>query len=171
MVLLTLSEGGCIMVSIADVTGILRPWLGAQLLANNPGLQESVKARLGASAADEKALRACAQAIDSLLFYAVRDTTKGQMQVRLDDGSRVRVRVGDFPVIADELMYLMFGSLPRDERGYRLLREYSFHNDSLSALRALYEMYAPCQSPEELAAIRRIIRDCHPAFRWRMCLH
>ena len=158
------------MVSIADVTGILRPWLGAQFLARNPGLPQSVSEKLGRPLTDEKMVRACTQSLDSLLFYTVRDSTKGQMLVLLDDGTRVRVRVADFPVLADELMYLAFRGLPRDARNYIMLKEYSFHHDSLSALRALYELYAEFQSPEELAAIRRIIRDCHPAFRWRIWL-
>lgn len=158
------------MVSIADVTGILRPWLGAQLLARNPDLPLKLSEKLGSPLADEKAVRACTQSLDSLLFYLVRDSTNGQMHVLLDDGTRVRVRVADFSVLADELMYLAFRGLPRDARNYIMLKEYSFRHDSLSALRALHELYAEYQSPEELAAIRRIVRNCHAAFRWRAWL-
>ena len=69
--------------------------------------------------------------------------------------------------MADELLYLVMAALPRDERSFSLLKEYSLRSGSLAALKALYLHYADFQSDEEYRTVRRVITTCHPSFRWR----
>jgi hypothetical protein len=107
------------------------------------------------------------QDVDSMLFMAVRNATSGRMVLRMDTDDLIRVRVSDFSVMADELMYLLLEDLPRDQRTLDAIRAYSLRTSSLSSLRALYLLFQDVQTPDELATIRRIIKTCHLPFRWR----
>ena len=89
------------------------------------------------------------------------------MLVPLPEGGMVRVKVDDFSVMADDLMYLAFSAFPVDQRHFQVLKEYSMRASSLSALRALYTRYAAMQSPEELSAIATVAVKCYPPFRLR----
>lgn len=101
------------------------------------------------------------------MFMAVREDTKGRMILLLDSGQYMRIRVEDFAVLADELLYLLLRSLPKNDENFRLIRDYSMRQGSLSALRALYADYLPFQTEEELRVLKRLITTCHPPFRWR----
>jgi len=79
----------------------------------------------------------------------------------------VRLRMDDFSLMADELLYLLFEALPKNASNQALIRSYSMHAPSLSALRALYLLYRDLQSPEETAVLRRLVVGSHPPFRWQ----
>ena len=70
-------------------------------------------------------------------------------------------------MMADELLYVLMEHLPVTKSNYRIISEYSMHPGSLSALRALYARYEAFQSEEEYRTVIRIIKTCHPPFRWR----
>ena len=154
------------MIAVAQVTIALRPWLGARLSRALEPMMDEIAGLLNAYSSrqlpDELSAR-----LDSLLFCAVRDATRGSMLAQLEDESWVRIRVEDFSMMADDLMGLVFASWPVDKSHLQLLREYSMRRSSLSALRALYTRYAALQTGPELRAIAAVARDCHPAFRWR----
>lgn len=158
------------MVTLAQVAQLLQPWLGDALLSAAPRLCAEAQRRLNETAEQPDALKTLAQGLDSLLYLSVRDLTEGRMIVRLADGSCVRVRVSDFPMMADDLMYLLFGRFPLDARHLMLLRDYSMRMESLSAIRALYTRFSAYETPQELCALARIARSCHPPFRWRAWL-
>ncbi|HSK68802.1 MAG TPA: hypothetical protein VLA21_06025, partial [Candidatus Limnocylindria bacterium] len=105
--------------------------------------------------------------LDSLLFLAVRDDTGNRMALVMDDGRLIRLQVGDFSIMADELLWLVFMRMPRTQAGRDALREYGMRSGSLSALRALYLLYRDLQTPEETDTIRRVITTCHEPFRFR----
>lgn len=154
------------MIAVAQVTIALRPWLGVRLSRMLEPLMGEIAYLLNAyhpsQPPDEVSDR-----LDSLLFCAVREATRGTMLARLDDESWVRIRVEDFSVMADDLLLLVFMDFPVDSRHLLLLREYSLRRDSLAALRTLYTRFSPLQTAQELAAIASVARACHPAFRLR----
>lgn len=154
------------MVAVAQVEIALQPWLGARLSRELFPLMEWIAGKMNAytGAASPDALAA---GIDSALFQEVRRVTRGTMLAQLPDDTLVRIRVEDFAVMTDDLMYLLFSSFPADESHFRLLQDYSMRVSSLAALRALYTRFAAMQTPEELRVLAEVARKCHPAFRLR----
>ncbi len=146
---------------------VLRPWLGSDFVAAHAPLMERLCLRLTRFLPQRDSLALTAQDLDSLLFMAVRDATGGRMLLRMDNDTYIRVRLADFAVMADELLCLLMEKLPVDEQSFLLIRDYSLHAGSLAALKALYLRYEAFQSPEEFKTIVRVIRTCHPPFRWR----
>ena len=163
-------EGEKCVVTLARVAEALRPWLGADFIAAVPDICESAQRKLCSFSEERDDLRALSQGLDSMLYLTVRDATQGRMVVRLADGTCVRVRVSDFPVMADDLMYLLFERFSLDARHLMLLRDYSVRYESLSAIRALYTRFADYETPQELQALAKIARSCHAPFRWRAWL-
>ena len=154
------------MIAEAQVMIALQPWLGAHLLGLLSPVIQDITGRLNAYSSHREPDE-LQEALDSLLFFAVRDATRGSMLIQLPDERLIRIRVEDFFVMADDLMLLVFEKLPVDQRHLVLLREYSMRKPSLSALRVLYTRFAALQTADELAAIRSVARSCHPAFRLR----
>lgn len=154
------------MIAEAQVMIALQPWLGARLLETLSPVVRDITGRLNAYSS-RNTPDALQEALDSLLFFAVREATRGSMLIRLADESLVRIRVEDFFVMADDLMLLVFEELPVDQRHLLLLREYSMRKPSLAALRVLYTRFSSLQTPAELETISSVARACHPAFRLR----
>lgn len=146
---------------------MLRPWLGSDFLAHHAELISILTTRFCVYQADRDDLRDLSQWVDNLLFMAVREGTRGKMLLMLDDGMTIRVRIDDFAVMTDDLMYLLFYAMPRDEEHFMRIREYSITKGSLSALRALYLDYQPFQTETEWQTVRRVITSCHDEYRWR----
>ena len=158
------------MIAQAQVMIALQPWLGVRLSRVLEPLMGEITGRLNVYSS-RQAPDALAEELDSLLFRAVRQATRGTMLTQLADESWVRIRVEDFSVMADDLLLLVFSEFPVDSRHLLLLREYSMRHASLSALRALYTRYSALQTPEELRTIASVVRSCYPAFRWREWLN
>ncbi|MBQ2976545.1 MAG: hypothetical protein IJE17_03560 [Clostridia bacterium] len=154
------------MIAEAQVMIALQPWLGPGLLGLLSPVIRDITGRLNAysSRREPDELQ---DALDSLLFFAVRDATRGSMLIQLPDETLIRIRVEDFSVMADDLMLLIFEKFPVDQRHLLLLREYSMRKPSLAALRVLYTRFASLQTCQELTAIASVARSCHPAFRLR----
>ena len=163
-------EGEKSMVTLARVAEALRPWLGTDFITAVPDICVRAERKLSSFSEEQDDLRALSQGLDSMLYLSVRDATQGRMIVRIEDGTCVRVRVSDFPVMADDLMYLLFERFSLDARHLMLLRDYSVRYESLSAIRALYTRFANYETPQELQALARIARSCHAPFRWRAWL-
>ncbi len=151
------------MISIAQVTLAMQPWLGMALLRAAP-LAEQAAFRMNAyrQTDDPDALY---RALDSLFFGTIRQIAGTGMRVLLDDGTWIRIRVDDVATMTDDVMYLYFASYPVDARHRAMLNDYALSHNSLSALRALYTRFQALHTPEELSAIARIARGGYPAFR------
>lgn len=158
------------MISPVAVNTRLLPWLGTAFLTQHQPLCERASQLLFAFQPDRDMLATLAQQLDNLLFMAVREQTQGRMALQMDDGQLYRLRINDFALMADELLYLLFEAMEPTPTHQAIIREYSLRSGSLSALRALYLLYAGHQSPEENATIRRIIVSCHPPWRFRQWL-
>jgi hypothetical protein len=152
----------------ADQTAsVLRPWLGSDFVMAHAPLIQRISLRLSQFLPQRDSLAMTAQDLDSLLFMAVRDATGGRMLLRMDNDLYIRVKLADFAVMADELLYLLMEKLRVDAQSFLLIKDYSLHAGSLAALKALYLHYEAYQSQEEFKTIVRVIRTCHPPFRWR----
>lgn len=152
------------MISVGQVMITLQPWLGARLLRALEPCMDEIAHMLNAYSS-RQAPDSLQDELDSLLFYAVHEATKGRMLMQLADESWIRIRVEDFATMADELMELVFARFPADSYHLLLLREYSLRRESLSALKTLYTRFASLQSSRELETIASVARNCHPAFR------
>ena len=150
-----------------QTASVLRPWLGGDFVAAHAPLMERVGLRLSQFLPQRDSLEKTAQDLDSLLFMAVRDATSGHMLLRMDNNQYIRVKVADFTLMADELLYLLMENLKVDGQNFLMIRDYSLRSGSLSALKALYLRYEAYQSPEEFKTIQRVIKTCHAHFRWR----
>ena len=106
-----------------DAVSILRPWLGGDFVERQERLLERVSLKLAHFHPQRDTLQYKAQELDSLLFMAVREDTKGRMTLKLDNGQYMRIRVEDFAILADELLYLLLRALPKNEENFRLIRD------------------------------------------------
>lgn len=154
------------MVAKAQVLEALSPWLGSGLSLRLDDQIEGITRWLN-SWSPRQDIKELAERIDSVLFRAVREATQGKMLVQLPDGGFVRVRVEDFSVMADDALYPLFASLPRDGEHLLILREYSMRCESLSSLKAQYLCFSSLHTREELRAIAAFVKKCYPAYRWR----
>lgn len=155
------------MAALRRIAETLRPWLGGAFLARNAEMMEVIGLRLLGFRPERDSLQALAFQLDNLLFMQVREDTGGRMALMMDSGQVVRLRMNDFSLMADELMYLLFEAMPPGASNQAMIRSYSMKSESLSALRALYLLYRDMQEPEETATLRRIITGSHPPFRWK----
>lgn len=159
------------MTAAERTAALLRPWLGSDFVAREAELVDRLAFKLMQFLPYRQSLQALAQEVDSQLFMAVRNQTNGRMVLQMDGGQHIRVRVDDFAVMADELLYLSMEQLPASQDSFLLVQEYSMRHGSLSALKALYLLYPAFQTEEEYATVLRIIKTCHPPFRWRQWLN
>jgi len=157
------------MIAKSQVIGALTPWLGSELALRLDGQMEKITGLLNAWSPRQE-LASLAQRIDSILFLAVREETRGRFLIRLSDESWVRVTLEDFAAMADDALYPLFCDLPVEAENLLILREYSMTSASLSSLKAQYLRFAAMQTPQELAAIASFIKKCYPAARWRSWL-
>lgn len=155
------------MISREAAEETLRPWLGSNFLARNRSVPAEAAAALDAFRPERGTLAYLAKQLDNGLFMSVREDTGGRMALLMDTGQLIRLRIHDFSLMADELLYLVFQALPRTPFSQATIREYSMRSGSLSALRALYLLYRNMQSAEETDTIRRVITGCHEPCRFR----
>lgn len=152
------------------VARTLSPWLGRGFVAQNAELMERIAFKVTQFGRVRGSLHQAAQDVDTMLFMAVREQTGGRMVLLMDTGQHIRLRLEDFALMADEVMYLLLASLPADQQSFLMIREYSMRHGSLAALKALWLHYGAFQSEEEYRTVERIIKGSHPAFRWRQWL-
>jgi hypothetical protein len=155
------------MIAPFRVGEVLRPFLGTDFLRRNADLPAQAAEALSSFRPARQTLLRLAEQVDNLLFMRVREDTNGRMALLMDGGALIRLRMADFTVMADELLYLLLENLPVTPQNQALLREYSMRSNSLSALRALYLLYRELQEPEETQTLRRVITSCHEPWRFK----
>ncbi len=153
------------VIRTQDVARVLHPWVGSYLL-DSTTLAETTADVLRSYAPYKEDLQKLCKRLDSFLFMSLRRLTMGTMRVFLDDGEEVRIRTSDFQMMTDDVLGVLMESLSPYSVNYELLKNYSLQQPSLSVLRVLYTRYRSFQSQEELMAIARTIRTCHPRERY-----
>ena len=153
------------VIRTQDVSRALHPWVGSYLLESTP-LSEDVADVLRSYAPYKEDLQKLCKRLDSFLFMALRRYTMGTMRVYLDNGGEARIRMADYPFLTDDVLGVLMDSLSPYSVNFEMLKNYSLQQPSLSALRVLYTKYQSFQTPEELSAIARTVRTCHPRERY-----
>ncbi len=153
------------VIRTQDVARALHPWVGSYLLEST-SLAEETAGVLRSYAPYREDLQELSTRLDSFLFMLLRRLTMGTMRVYLDGGEEVRIRTTDMPLLTDDVLGVLMESLSPYSVNYEVLKEYALHRPSLSALRVLYTRYRAFQTREELAAIARTVRTCHPRERY-----
>ncbi len=157
------------MISYALILGIIQPWVGSAMLPYLEETAQSILTRFSYFGAKDD-LDGLNAWLEAYLYDSVRRITRGKMIAGLDDGSLVSLRAADFTVIADEIMYLLFSSFPKNPKYLLMLRDYSLRHESLSALRALLIDFRGLISEEESIMIRKVVLN-YPAWRYKNWLN
>ncbi len=158
------------VIRTQDVARALHPWVGSYLLESTT-LAESTADVLRSYAPYKEDLEKLCKRLDSFLFMSLRRLTMGTMRIFLDNGEEVRMRTSDFPLLTDDVLGVLMESLSPYSVNYEMLKSYSLQQPSLSALRVLYTKYQSFQTTQELQAIARTIRTCHPRERYMAWLN
>ncbi len=153
------------MISAAQIMNTLQPWVGSGMLPYLDGFVKKLMTKFCAYSGKED-LSSLNSWIEYTLYSGISEITRKSMLILLDNGQTVRMLTDDFPIFSDELLYCLFSSFPHSAAYVDILRDYSLHTESLSALRALYLDFKELISEEERTMISRIIAN-YPAYRTR----
>lgn len=144
----------------------LIPWVGSMLVQGTDLAQEAGHI-LRTYAPYKEDLPALAQRMESFLFTWLHGLLGSSMTVTRDNGCQARIYVADLPLIADDLLGVLFDSLSPYSVNFCLLKDYSMQTGSLNAMRVLYQRYDQFQSPEEKQIMARVIRENNPPWRYQ----
>ncbi len=158
------------MIAVSQIVCALTPWLGSCFLSQNEGTVNSIATKLNTFVLGRESFESLAIKINDMLFFAVRSFTDGKMALKMDSGLSYRIRMEDFGVMTDDLLYLLFAALPKNRQHCLALQDYSIKNNSLAALRALYMDFASFQTEEERLTLKKVIVSCFDKARWRYWL-
>jgi hypothetical protein len=155
-----------IPVDVKDVERLLRPWLGSMLLSSAPLTQE-VANMVMEYAPYRQTFLELKEIVASKLLTGVNRATGGSMCVVLDDYRTRRLTLKDLQWMTDDIMGLVFDNLTAFSANFQKLNDYALHEESLSALRVLYQRYRKFFTEEQFAFLIRMIKTIHPPERYR----
>lgn len=154
-----------IPVGIGDVEQVLRPWLGSMLLSSTP-IAGQVAATVMEYAPYRQTLQELKTSVESELLMGVNRITGGSMCVVLDDYCSKKLMLQDIQTMTDEVMGLVFDSLTPFSANFTKLNDYALREESLSALRVLYQKYRKFFTPEEYDFLVHMVRKIYPPQRY-----
>jgi len=158
-----------IPVEATEVERVLRPWLGSLFLNATP-LAELVTEKLSNYAPYRQDFESLYKELELLLVTKLNSLTNGTLTVVLDNYRSRRLSHTVVEAMADDLMGIVFDKLSPFSANFLKINEYSLHNESLNALRVLYQKYASFYSPEEYAFMIRLIKNIYPEDRYKSWL-
>ena len=150
----------------SDVERVLRPWVGSLFLNAHP-LADLVTDKLSGYAPYRQDLSSLRDELEVLLLTRLNSFTGGSLTVIMDNYRGRRLGQAAIDGMTDDLMGVVFDQLTPFSANFIKLNDYSMHNESLSALRVLYQKYASYYKPEELAFMVQMIRTVYPEERYR----
>lgn len=153
------------VISQEAVARALAPWLGSMLVEATDIAPEAAHV-LRAYAPYREDFEGLHHRVESFLFHTLHTLLGSAMTVVRDSGCRARIYVADLPLIADDLMGVLFDSLSPYSVNFAQLKDYSLRTGSLNAMRVLFQKYDSFQSPEEKALMARVIRENNPPWRY-----
>ncbi len=154
-----------IPVDVKDVERVLRPWLGTMLLSSS-ALSQDVARTVMDYAPYRQTFQELKAALDHDLLTGVNRLTGGSMCVVLDDYSTRRLLLKDMDWMADDLMGLVFDSLSTFSANFTKLNDYALHEESLAAMRVLYQKYHDFFSKDQYEFLITMIRKIYPEQRY-----
>ena len=153
----------------SDVERVLRPWLGS-LFLNAPPLADLITEKLSNYAPYRQDLKSLHDELEVLLITRLNSMTNGPLTVILDNYRSRRLGQAAINDLTDDLMGVVFDQLTPFSANFIKLNDYSMRNESLNALRVLYQKYASYYSPDEFAFMVRVIKNVYPEERYRAWL-
>ena len=153
-------------VEKTDVECALRPWLGSLFLNAHP-LADIITERLCNYAPYRQDLKSLHDELEVLLITRLNSMTNGTLTVILDNYRSRRLGQAAIDAMTDDLMGVVFDQLTPFSANFIKLNDYSMHNESLNALRVLYQKYASYYSPDEFAFMVRVIKGIYPKERYQ----
>lgn len=145
-------------ITLEGVRFLLAPWLGSFTLDTSPEISEGVFTRLCSYRGGRgPSLMDVENEVESFLHLSIYRATNKTMRLWMDNGSLVEVYSSHIAQMADDVMFLLFSSLTVYTPSLQTVEDYAMRKHSLSALRALYTVFARLQTPAELSAVRRQI--------------
>ena len=154
-----------IPVDRQDVEWVLRPWLGSMLLSSTP-LVDQVAGGVMEYAPYRQTFFELKESVAHILLTGVNRATGGSMCIVLDDYRTRRLTLTDMQWMTDDVMGLVFDSLTTFSANFHKLNDYALHEESLAALRVLYQKYQSFFTEEQYAFLIRMIKTIHPRERY-----
>ncbi len=155
-----------IPVEEKDVERLLRPWLGSMLLTSTP-ITGEVAGVVMEYAPYRQTFQELKEVVSRALLTGVNRATGGSMCVVLDDYRTRRLTLKDLQWMTDDVMGLVFDNLTIFSANFQKLNDYALHEESLSALRVLYQRYRKFFTEEQYAFMIHMIKAIHPPERYR----
>jgi len=156
-------------VAKADVERVLRPWLGSLFLNTHP-IADLLTEKLSNYAPYRQDLESLHDELEVLLITRLNSMTNGTLTVILDNYRSRRLGQSAIADMTDDLMGVIFDQMTPFSANFIKLNDYSMRNESLNALRVLYQKYASYYSPDEFAFMVRVIKNVYPEERYRAWL-
>ena len=153
----------------SDVERALRPWVGSLFLNAHP-LADLITEKLSNYAPYRQDLESLRDELEVLLITRLNSMTNGTLTVILDNYRSRRLGQAALTDMTDDLMGVVFDQLTPFSANFIKLNDYSMRNESLNALRVLYQKYASYYSPDEFAFMVHLIKDIYPEERWHTWL-
>ena len=153
----------------SDVERALRPWVGSLFLNAHP-LADLITEKLSNYAPYRQDLESLRDELEVLLITRLNSMTNGTLTVILDNYRSRRLGQAALTDMTDDLMGVVFDQLTPFSANFIKLNDYSMRNESLNALRVLYQKYASYYSSDEFAFMVHLIKDIYPEERWRTWL-
>lgn len=158
-----------IPVDIKDVERVLRPWLGSLLLSSNT-LCSEIACVVMEYAPYRHTFHELRECIAHDLLTGINRVTGGSMCIVQDNYRTKRLTLRDMQWMTDDVMGLVFDSLTPFSANFEKLNEYALHEESLSALRVLYQKYQSFFSPDQYAFLAKMIKSIYPRERYALWL-
>ncbi len=150
-------EGGssmAIAIPMARVRQLLSGRIGTEM-ANSIVSSNVVSLLRQYRAGDD--LTELAQSLRDVLFHDLYKRLGPRMNVTLPDGQSTRIRLEELPVLADDLLGVLFEALGTAGMPKETLMSFAMQSGSLCAMRTLLNFY-PLSEPER-ALLARIVRE------------
>lgn len=158
-----------IPVDVKDVERVLRPWLGSLLLSSNT-LASDLACVLMEYAPYRHTLQQLRDCVAHDLLTGVNRVTGGSMCIVQDNYRTRRLTLSDMQWMTDDVMGLVFDSLTPFSANFEKLNNYALQEESLSAMRVLYQKYRTFFTEEQYAFLIKMIKTIYPPERHAMWL-
>ena len=158
-----------IPVDVKDVERVLRPWLGSLLLSSNT-LASDLACVLMEYAPYRHTLQQLRDCVAHDLLTGVNRVTGGSMCIVQDNYRTRRLTLSDMQWMTDDVMGLVFDSLTPFSANFTKLNDFALHEESLSAMRVLYQKYRSFFTDEQYQFLIKMIRTIYPPERYTMWL-
>lgn len=156
-----------IPVDVKDVERVLRPWLGSLLLSSNT-LTTDIACVVMEYAPYRHTLQQLRDCIAHDLLTGINKVTGGSMTIVQDNYHTKRLTLRDMQWMTDDVMGLVFDCLTPFSANFEKLNDFALHEESLSAMRVLYQKYKSFFKQEQFEFLIRMIKSIYPPDRYAM---